>query len=68
MMGPRCAFLAPMPPLPRWRYMTEDAKAMVRRGAVSTLVVVLVLLVFRSLLPWVALLLVGWWIWSALRR
>ena len=57
-----------MPLLPRWRYMTDDAKALVRRGAVSALVVGLVLLVFRSLLPWVALLLVGWWLWSGRQR
>lgn len=57
-----------MPLLPRWRYMTDDAKALVRRGAVSGLIVALVLLVFRSLLPWVLLALVGWWIWRALRR
>ena len=57
-----------MPLLPRWRYMTDDAKALVRRGAVSALVVGLVLLVFRSLLPWVALLLVAWWLWSGRQR
>ena len=57
-----------MPLLPRWRYMTDDAKALVRRGAVSALVVGLVLLVFRSLLPWVVLLLVGWWLWSGRQR
>ena len=48
--------------------MTDDAKALVRRGAVSALVVGLVLLVFRSLLPWVALLLVAWWLWSGRQR
>jgi len=57
-----------MPLLPRWRFMTDEAKALTKRTAVSAAVVLLVLLVFRSLLPWVVLALVAWWIWKAVRR
>jgi hypothetical protein len=31
-------------------------------------VLLLVLLVFRSLLPWVLLALITWWLWRAARR
>lgn len=57
-----------MPLLPRWRFMTDEAKALTKRTAVSAVLVVLVLLVFRSLLPWVVLAVVVWWIWTRLRR
>jgi len=48
--------------------MTDDAKAITRRGVVSAAVVLVVLLLFRGLLPWVALGLAGWWIWKAIHR
>ena len=54
--------------IPRWRYMTDEAKALTRRSAVSALVVLLVLLVFRALLPWVLLAVVGWWVWKAVSK
>ena len=57
-----------MPLLPRWRYMTDEAKALTKRTAISGLVVVVVLLVFRSLLPWVLAVLAAWWIWKAISR
>jgi hypothetical protein len=54
--------------LPRWRYMTDDAKALTKRSAVSALVVLLVLLVFRSLLPWAIVAIAAWWLWKAMQR
>jgi len=54
--------------VPRWRFMTDEAKALTKRTAVSAGVVLLVLLVFRTLLPWVLLAVVGWWIWRAIRK
>ncbi|MEB3331338.1 MAG: hypothetical protein VKI83_02440 [Synechococcaceae cyanobacterium] len=54
-----------MPLLPRWQLMTDEAKALSKRAAVSALVVLVVLLIFRALLPWVLLALVAWWIWKA---
>jgi hypothetical protein len=53
--------------IPRWRFMTDEAKALTKRTGISALVVLLVWLVFRSLVPWVLLALVAWWIWKAVR-
>jgi hypothetical protein len=54
--------------IPRWRYMTDEAKALTKRTAVSALVILFVLLLFRALVPWVVLALVGWWIWKTIRK
>lgn len=54
--------------IPRWRFMTDEAKALTKRTAVSALVVLLVLLVFRALVPWVLVALVAWWIWKAVSK
>jgi hypothetical protein len=54
--------------LPRWRYMTDEAKALTKRTAVSALVVLVVLLIFRSLVPWVLLAVAAWWIWKAVMK
>jgi hypothetical protein len=48
--------------------MTDEVKALTKRTAVSALVVLLVLLVFRALVPWVVLAVVVWWIWKAVRK
>jgi hypothetical protein len=45
--------------------MTDDAKALTKRTAVSAMLVLVVLLVFRALVPWAILALVIWWIWNA---
>jgi hypothetical protein len=58
----------PMTLIPRWRYMTDEAKALTKRTAVSALVVLVVLLVFRALVPWVLLAVAAWWIWKAVSR
>jgi hypothetical protein len=57
-----------MPLLPRWRFMTDEAKALTKRTAVSAGVILVVLLVFRALVPWVLLVLALWWIWKALSK
>jgi hypothetical protein len=54
--------------VPRWRYMTDEAKALTKRSAVSAGVVLLVLLLFRGLLPWVLVALAAWWIWKGLSK
>jgi len=54
--------------VPRWRFMTDEAKALTKRTAVSALVVLVVLLVFRALVPWVLVALVGWWVWRAVSK
>jgi hypothetical protein len=48
--------------------MTDEAKALTKRTAVSALVVLFVLMVFRSLVPWVVVAVVAWWIWTAVRK
>jgi hypothetical protein len=48
--------------------MTDEAKALTRRTAVSALVVLFVLMVFRALVPWVVVAVVAWWIWKAVKR
>ena len=57
-----------MPLIPRWQYMTDDSKALVKRGAVSLLVVFLAVVVLRSLLPWVLLGVIVWLFWAWARR
>ena len=54
--------------LPRWRYMTDEAKALTKRSAVSAAVVLAVLLLFRSLVPWVIIAITLWWLWKAIQR
>ena len=53
--------------------MTDEAKALTKRTAVSVLVALAVLLLFRALLfrallPWVVLGLIAWWIWKAISK
>ena len=60
--------LSLMPLVPRWHLMTDEAKALTKRTVVSALVFLLVLLVFRALVPWVLVAVVAWWILKALRR
>jgi hypothetical protein len=38
---------------------------LIKRSAWSAVVVVLVLLVFRALVPWVLVALVAYWLWKA---
>ena len=54
--------------IPRWRFMTDEAKALTMRTAVSALVVLLVPLVFRALVPWVVVGVVAWWIRKAVSK
>jgi hypothetical protein len=54
--------------IPRWQYMTDEAKALTKRVALSALVVLGAIVLLRSLLPWVVVAVVAWWIWRAVRR
>jgi hypothetical protein len=53
--------------IPRWHLMTDEAKALTKRTAISALVVMLVLLVFRALVPWVVVAVVAWWVWKTVK-
>ena len=67
--GLRSPVLLPsMALIPRWRYMTDEAKALSKRAAISALVVLGALVLLRALLPWVILAVVLWWIWKGLAR
>lgn len=57
-----------MPLLPRWRYMTPEAKALTRKVGISGAVVLLGLVLLRPLLPWMILALIIWWMLSAMKR
>ena len=54
--------------IPRWRYMTDDSKALVKRGGLSLLVVFVAVVVLRALLPWVLLAVIIWFVWSWVAR
>ena len=54
--------------LPRWRFMTDDAKAITKRVAVSAVVIVVALVLLRALLPWVVLGVIAWWVWKAISK
>ena len=48
--------------------MTDDSKALVKRGAVSLLVVFVAVIVLRALLPWVLFGVIAWFVWSWVTR
>ena len=52
-----------MPLLPRWRFMTDEAKALTKRVAGSAVVLLLAALLLRALLPWMLLVLLLWGLW-----
>ena len=56
-----------MPLIPRWRYMTTQARQQTRRLAIGSGVLVL-LLVLKLPLPWLLLASAAWWLWGRLQR
>jgi hypothetical protein len=48
--------------------MTDEAKALTRRAAVSALAVIGALVLLRALLPWVIVGVIAWWIWTTVKR
>lgn len=58
-----------MPLIPRWRFMTSEAKSLVRTIGISAILLLLVLLVFRTLAGlFLPILLVGFLVWLLFRR
>ena len=39
--------------IPRWRYMTNGSKAIVKRAAISVLLIILSLTILRAFLNWI---------------
>jgi hypothetical protein len=60
--------LVAMALLPRWRFMSEEAKALTKRSALSIGLVLVALLLVRALVPWLVLALVLWWGWRWFSR
>ena len=54
--------------IPRWQYITDESKALVKRAALSLLVVFIAVVVLRALLPWVLLAVIVWFVWSWVAR
>ena len=54
--------------IPRWQYMTDESKELVKRGAVSLLLVFVAVIVLRALLPWVLLAVIAWFVWTWVAR
>ncbi len=48
--------------------MTDDGKALVKRGAISLLIVFVAVVVLRALLPWVLLGVIVWFVWTWVAR
>jgi hypothetical protein len=48
--------------------MTDEAKAITKRTAVSALVVLVSLVLLRALLPWVVIAVIAWWIWKVVSK
>ena len=55
--------------IPRWRFMTSEAKALVRTMGISIILLLVILVAFRTLagLLW-PMVLVGFLLWLLLRR
>ena len=64
----RAPLLFPMALIPRWRFMTDEAKALTKRTAVSAGVVLVALVLFRALLPWMLLALAAYWLWKVVSK
>ncbi|KZR62054.1 hypothetical protein [Prochlorococcus sp. MIT 1303] len=47
--------------VPRWEVMTDEAKAITKRIAVSALVLLFALWIVRVLIPWVIVAICGYW-------
>ncbi len=54
--------------VPRWEVMTDEAKAITKRIAVSALVLLFALWIVRSLIPWVIVAICGYWAYRWLAK
>ena len=53
-----------MPLMPRWRYMTDGTKAVVRKAAISVFLIIISLTILRAFLNWIIIALI---IYAALK-
>ena len=54
--------------IPRWQYMTDSSKAMMKRSAITLVVVLIGLTLMRAILPWIVLGLALYGAWCLLNR
>ena len=54
--------------VPRWQYMTDSSKTLVKRTAISVVVILIGLTILRALFPWLMLGLGVYGGWCVLNR
>ena len=54
--------------IPRWQYMPDSSKAMVKRSAITLVVVLIGLTLLRAIFPWILLSLALYGAWCLLNR
>ena len=53
---------------PRWQYMTDSSKVMVKRYAITLVVVLIGLTLLRAIFPWILLGLALYGAWCLMNR
>ena len=54
--------------VPRWEVMTDEAKVITKRIAVSAVVLLLAVWIVRALIPWVIVAICGYWVYKWLAK
>ena len=54
--------------IPRWQFMTDSSKAMVKRSAITLVFVLIGLTLLRAIFPWIRLGLALYGAWCLLNR
>ena len=54
--------------IPRWQFMTDSSKAMVKRSAITLVVVLIGLTLLRAICPWILLGLALYGGWCLVKR
>ena len=54
--------------IPRWQYMTDSSKVMVKRSAITLVVVLIGLTLLRTIFPWILLGLALYGAWCLANR
>ena len=54
--------------IPRWQYMTDSSKTMVKRSAITLVVVLIGLTLLRAIFPWILLGLAFYGAWCLLNQ
>jgi len=57
-----------MPLLPRWQYMTDGSKSMIKKAGFSALAMIFVMGILRALLPLAVFGVAGYWAYKFLSK